>query len=276
MRNFNRILLILIICYTFFCAVILVRILHLYPLFYPAEGKWKLVWEDDFNGSVLDQAKWAELMQSTSPLKELQAYVYENVNIKNGCLIITSKKEDWIGPDVVHPGRNVTRHYTSGEVVTINNACTYGRFEIRAKLPVGRGILPFAILCPPDGSWPPEIVIMSMVGQRPDTVYFANYSGVDSRHQRSDGSGPVLGPDYSAGFHTFALEWEPHKLQWYIDDVPKFQINRNVPDQPLCLVLGTTVGGVFAGTPSDEKIGGGLSSFPQYFIIDRVRVFQRT
>lgn len=276
MKNFKRILLILVICYSCFSAIALVRVLHAYPLFYSTHGQWTLVWDDDFNGSALDQAKWAAMWKTTNPLNELQAHIYENVTVKNGCLIIASKKEDWTGPDNINPKQTVTKHYTSGEVVTWEKAVwTYGRFEIRAKLPEGQGLLPFVLLFPTDGSWPPQITIMAMVGHRPDELYFANDWGADARHHHSDGYGPIPGPDYSADFHTFALEWEPSKLRWYIDDILKYQIDRNVPAQPLCLVLGTSVGGIYAGNPNEEKIGGRPSSFPQYFSIDWVRVYQR-
>lgn len=276
MKNFNRILMVLVICYSCFSFVILIRIFHDYSFFYPVNGQWTLIWGDDFIGPALDQTKWTAMRQSTSPLKEAQAYLIENVSVKNGCLVITSKKEDWTGPDEIHPRKSVTRYYTSGEVVTLEKAVwTYGRFEIRAKLPSGQGILPFALLYPTDQSWPPQINIMAVVGHRPEEVYFVNCWGSDSRHQQADSSGPLPGEDYSADFHTFALEWEPGKLRWYIDGILKYQIVRNVPDRPLCLVLGTTVGGIYAGEPYDQKFGGKPSSFPQYFSIDWVKIYQR-
>ncbi len=276
MKSFNRILLILVICYSCFSGIILIRILHDYSFFYPSNGRWKLVWGDEFNGLMLNQSKWTAVSQSAHPLNAVQAYIYENVTVKNGCLIITSKKEDWTGPDELHLGQSVTRHYTSGEVVTLEKAVwTYGRFEIRAKLPVGQGILPFALLYPTDQSWPPQIDIMAMVGHRPDEVYFTNYWGADSRHKQADGSGPIKGEDYAADFHTFTLEWEPRKLQWYIDGVPKYELDRNIPNRPLCIVIGTTVGGIYAGDPYDQRFGGRPSSFPQYLNVDWVRVYQR-
>lgn len=275
-KIFNRILLILAFCYSCFSVIIFIRISHDYSFFYPTNGKWMLVWDDDFNGPILDQSRWVAMRQSAQPLKEVQVYLYENVTVQNGCLLIASKKEDWTGPDEIHSGQLVTKHYTSGEVTTLEKAVwTYGRFEIRAKLPSGQGLSPFALLHPTDHSWPPQINIMAMVGHRPNEIYFDNYWGVDAKHQQSDGSGPIKGGDYSADFHIFALEWEPQKLRWYIDGVLKFQLERNVPNRPLCLVLGTSIGGIYAGDPYDGRFGGRPSSFPQYFNVDWVRVYQR-
>ncbi|HEX7713096.1 MAG TPA: glycoside hydrolase family 16 protein [Bacillota bacterium] len=281
MKKFNRILLVLVLGYSCFSAAILIRILHDYSFFYPVNGHWKLVWEDDFNGPMLDQNKWSPVMQCVNPRQEQQVFLQENVSVRNGCLILASKKEDWTGTDKLHPDQVVTRNYTSGEVGTWEKAVwKYGRFEIRAKLPAGQGVSSYVVLYPNDDTWPPEIHIMVMRGDQPDKIYFANYWGADAKHQRSDNSGPVSVNDYmvndfSAGFHTFTLEWSPRKLQWYIDDIPKYQVTRNIPDKPLCFVLGTAVGGVFCGDPYDPKFRGIPSSFPQYLIIDWVRVFQR-
>jgi Beta-glucanase/Beta-glucan synthetase len=276
MQKFNRILLILVLGYSCLGLIIFVSILHDYSLFYPVKGQWKLVWEDDFNGPILDQSKWEAQNKSTGLLNELQACTNENVTIKNSCLVIASKKEDWTGPDILNPKLAVTRHYTSGQVVTLEkNIWTYGRFEIRAKLPAGQGILPYVLLYPTDSNWPPEVVIMSMVGSQPYAAFFVNFWGTDARHQHSDSSGLIWGrQDYSADFHTFTLEWDPGELRWYVDNVFKYRAHRHIPNKPLCLVLGTTVGGV-AGAPYDQKAGGRPSSFPQYFMIDRVRVYQR-
>jgi beta-glucanase (GH16 family) len=277
MKRFNLILLIIVLAYSCFSVRILINILHDYSVFYPAKGNWKLVWEDDFQGQMLDYTKWIVLNKSTGLDKELQACTDKNITVKNDCLIIASKKEEWIGPDATNPKLAVTRNYTSGQVATWETAVwTYGRFEIRAKLPSGQGLLPYALLYPNDNTWPPEIVILSMIGSQPYAAFFVNLWGADARHQRSDSSGLIWGQDdYSADFHTFTLEWEPTELRWYIDNVLKYRLNRNIPDKPLCLVLGTTIGGIYAGNPYDKKISGRPSSFPQYFIIDWVRVYQR-
>jgi beta-glucanase (GH16 family) len=276
MINFRRVLLMISVCYTVFSAVILIKILHDYQFFYPSNGKWKLVWNDDFSGPALDRTKWSVTTRSTSLQEQVQACIPENISVKDGCLIIASKKEDWFGQDYMHPHRTITRHYTSGEVTTKNKAVwTYGRFEIRAKLPAGQGVSPFMLLLPNDNTWPPEIDIMVNFGQRPREIYFNNFWGKDAQDQHLDSSGPVSGQDYSADFHNYAVEWEPHKIQWYIDDILLYQTNRNIPNKPLLLVMGTGIGGILAGNPYNPNFVGKPSTFPQYLMIDRIRIYQR-
>ena len=92
----------------------------------------------------------------------------------------------------------------------------YGHFEIRARLPRGKGMWPAFWLLPLDGSWPPEIDVMEMLGHAPATYYVA-------LHARPDGAArdevtAVAAPDLAAGFHVFGVSWRADRLRWYLDD----------------------------------------------------------
>ncbi len=94
--------------------------------------KWKLIWADEFNGKKLNPKKWNVLTRETSKHTERQYYIPEEVYLQDGKLVIRSSKRDY-----------GSQHYTSGRLDTKDKlAITYGRFEIRGKLPVGIGMWP--------------------------------------------------------------------------------------------------------------------------------------
>jgi beta-glucanase (GH16 family) len=87
---------------------------------------------------------------------------------------------------------------------------------MRAQLPRGRGMWPAFWLLPADGTWPPEIDVMEMLGNAPTTYYV-------SLHARPGGTPldevtPVRAPDLSAGFHSFGVAWRPDRIGFYLDD----------------------------------------------------------
>ena len=105
-----------------------------------AESKndWKMVWQDEFDGKSLDTNKWNVLIRETSKHNELQYYVPDEVYIENGLLRIRSRERKY-----------GSREYTSGRLDTEGKfAPTYGRFEIRARLPKGQGLWPAHWLYP--------------------------------------------------------------------------------------------------------------------------------
>jgi beta-glucanase (GH16 family) len=103
-----------------------------------APAGWKLVWSDEFNGKTLDLKKWNVLIRETSKHGELQYYVPDEVYLENGYLRIRSQVRDYGG-----------MHYTSGRLSTDQRfAPTYGRFEIRGRMPTGKGLWPAYWLYP--------------------------------------------------------------------------------------------------------------------------------
>jgi len=219
---------------------------------------WELVWHDEFDGGEVDTANWTIVQRENSWNSELQYYVREDVYIENGCLRLRSQKRTF-----------GSKNYTSGLVYTqYKFYFKYGRFEIRAKLPYGKGMWPAHWMLPNDGDWPPEIDIMENLGHQRNIIYMTNhYTEVGQR--RSSGGYYTSNFDFSADFHTYAVEWEADSIRWYIDGVRRFVSTKGVPQEYFYIILNTAVGGDWPGSPDATTV------FPQYHDIDYVRVFQR-
>lgn len=187
--------------------------------------------------------------------------------------------------------------FTSGRISTQNkHAFTYGIFECKAKVPSGAGYLPAFWLMANDenvyGQWPRcgEIDCMEVMGQEPDKLYGTIHFG--NPHSESQGTiktaqldSPYKLKDFSEDYHTFACEWLPGKIIWYVDG-KKFHEEQNwysttegvgrisypAPfDQPFYIILNLAVGGSWVGNPdSSTEYGEGN----EYFV-DYVRVYQK-
>jgi beta-glucanase (GH16 family) len=224
-----------------------------------AGARWQMVWSDDFNGSAVDNSLW-EVADNSTPNYDggINDYLPQNVSVTDGHLVIASGKTD--------DGNGGPTKYDSGRVAT-RAAWRYGRIEIRAKLPGTKGIWPAIWMLPKDGSWPPEIDIMELLGDEPNRVYMNHHWGPRARKQ--DDQSDFAGADFTADYHVFALEWERGKLQWFVDGVRRNVAMRSVPDLAMYLILNTSVGGDWPGMPDAGTV------FPQQFGVDYVRVYQR-
>ena len=126
----------------------------------PAIGGWKPVWQDEFNGKKLSPKKWNVLLRETSKHNELQYYLPDEVYLEKGCLRLRSRVRDF-----------GSQHYTSGRVDTSGKfAPTYGRFEIRARLPGGKGLWPAHWLYPQNRDWQMEYIMAEAVADRERAV----------------------------------------------------------------------------------------------------------
>ena len=277
MKRFHYILLILSVSYFGLGIILLIRILQEKPPLYSARGKWTLVWEDDFNGSALDRNKWVLGDQScgyNGSQIEIRSISQENIAVKNGCLTLADNNFFRKDPTSL----NYSICFISGRVSTSDKyTWRYGRFEVRAKLPEGEGLLSEAGLQTVRGS-SREIHMMMMSGQDLFTVFMNNRWGADRLNhywQENDFSRNFT--DFSKGFHNFAIEWEPQNIRWYVDNNEIYRTNQNVPDQPLSLTLGTSAGNLYLLYLTSNFSGKAftLPDLPKYFIIDWVRVYQR-
>jgi beta-glucanase (GH16 family) len=217
---------------------------------------WKLTWSDEFIGSVVNTSKWLVVNRDPNKNGESQWYSPNHVSVVNGMLRLKSTNT-WTNG----------KQYTSGSVESVNRFFQqYGRFEGRMRLPKTQGIWPAFWMLPNPSGWPPEIDIMEFLGHDVDTVYFSNHWGVwpNNAYQTTGFSGP----DYSADFHTFAVDWWPDRMEWYIDGYRRATHNQAVPQSPFFIILNTAVGGFWPGYPDATTV------FPQYFDIDYVRAYQ--
>ncbi|MDC0258921.1 glycoside hydrolase family 16 protein [Verrucomicrobiales bacterium] len=165
------------------------------------------------------------------------------------------------------------REYSSGKMTTTSKlAQRYGRFEIRCKVPKGKGLWPAFWMLSDPPSWPPEIDILEFLGHETDRVYFSNHWPKPNNPDDSESvtkEQKVRGIDFSADFHTFAAEWESGEIRWSQDGVEKYRVTKDIPDVPMFLLVNLAVGGGWSGDPDKSTV------FPAYFEIDYVQAWKK-
>jgi beta-glucanase (GH16 family) len=144
--------------------------------------------------------------------------------------------------------------YTSGILTTHSSfAQTYGYFEIRADMPTEQGAWPAFWLLPEDGSWPPELDVVEMRGQDPNTVNVTVHSAEGGAHVME--STPVKVAS-TAGFHTYGVLWDEDQIVWYFDDVAVAHADTPADmHDPMYMLVNLAIGGT-AGTPTDGLPNG--------------------
>ena len=223
---------------------------------------WKLTFDDEFNGHTLDLAKWTPADPwGNERNQELQAYVKDAFDVRDGFLHVNAEKRQAFYADK-------HREYTSGMMSTHGKfAQKYGRFEIRARVPKGKGMWPAFWLLPEPLDWPPEIDVLEILGHEPNKVYMTHHFG-EPRHHHSSG-GSYVGPDFSADFHQFAVEWSSNSIVWFVDDVERFRSEKNIPQTKMYMLVNLAIGGNWPGAPNEG------THFPADFAVDYVRVYER-
>jgi beta-glucanase (GH16 family) len=237
------------------------------------DPRWRLVWSDEFayQGKP-DAEKWAfNLGGNGWGNSELQYYTDRprNVEVRDGKLVITSRKEEY-----------ENKYYTSARLKTAGLAeWQYGRFEIYAKLPEGKGIWTALWLLPasyPKIAWPlcGEIDLMENVGQEPGKIYGTVHTAKYNHRMGTHKTGSVAIQDCYQNFHLYALEWTPNEIVWYADGEEYFRFIKEADDPevwpfnaPFFLIMNVSVGGGFGGSVDDDI-------FPTELLVDYVRVFK--
>ncbi|SJZ48694.1 glycoside hydrolase family 16 protein [Sediminibacterium ginsengisoli] len=240
----------------------------------PAQQR-KLVWSDEFNTNGLpDPAKWSyDTGGHGWGNHELQFYTYrekKNARIENGVLIIEALKE-----------QKNNNAYTSARLVTKGKGdWTYGRIDVKARLPRGKGSWPaiWMLASVPKLKWPDdgEIDIMEHVGYNPGTVHASVHCKKYYHKIGTQKTATIPVPDFSDSFHVYSLEWDSEKITMLIDNKPYFSFqnehtgNEAWPfDKPFHLLLNLAVGGDWGGQKGIDE-----TAFPQKMEIDYVRVYQ--
>jgi beta-glucanase (GH16 family) len=243
------------------------------PLTYPG---YSLVWSDEFSGNSLDLNNWNQEIGNGNGgwgNNELESYTnsLKNTFVSNGNLIIEARRET-IG----------SINYTSGRMTTQEKKFfKFGRIDIRAKLPVGKGIWPALWMLGTNITsmgWPVcgETDIMELIGTNPAIVYgtlhWSNAAGI---HASKGSSYSLLSGDFSKQFHVFSLVWAENNMQLYADDQKYLDISisdvgaDNYPfNSDQFFIFNVAVGGNWPGPPDLT------TEFPQRMFVDYIRVFQ--
>ncbi len=276
----------------------------------PADRDWRLVWSDEFDGSAIDRGKWDfDVDCWGGGNNERQCYTDRRANaaVRDGKLVITARREAMTGPAFPlsqhdDPGKAkalATKGFTSARLVTRGRATwTYGKIEVRAKLPQGQGTWPAIWMLPETshyGSWAAsgEIDILEAVnlGVRCDTCE----GGIENRilgtlHFGGQWPGNKHKGDETAlpapldGFHVFGIVWEKGRMVWSVDGKPyatriasewstSGSSDPAAPfDRPFHLILNLAIGGGLAEGRGLKGVDE--SGYPKIMEIDWVRVWQ--
>lgn len=243
------------------------------PASYPG---YTLAWSDEFTGTSIDPNAWnQEIGNGTGGWgnNELEYYTNspKNTFVSNGNLIIEARKEA-IG------GFN----YSSGRMTTQNKKTfKFGRIDIRAKLPVGKGIWPALWMLGNNISsvgWPScgEIDIMELIGTFPARVHATmHWKPVSGTNTSNGGNFNLPSGDFSQAFHVYSMVWTQDTIKCYVDD-QLFFTNTLADVAPAnypfnanhFFIFNVAVGGNWPGPPDAG------TAFPQRMFVDYVRVFQ--
>ena len=223
-----------------------------------SSGTWDSnFWWGAANGSTLSDNKELQWYIDTDygPTKSVNPF-----SIEDGVLTITAAR----APSETRPYIN-NYEYTSGLLTTYKSfAQTYGFFEVRADMPANKGAWPAFWLLPKDGSWPPELDVVEMRGQDPNSLIMTSHSKATGSHTTVVSTPYVASTD---GFHTYGVLWTKDVLVWYFDNTEVARAATPVDmNKPMYMLVNLAVGGM-AGTPTD-----GLAT-PAEMQIDYVRAY---
>jgi len=245
------------------------------------DGNWKLVWSDEFNYSGLpDSAKWNyDVGGHGWGNNEKQFYLknsLENAHVKGGKLHIVALKKD-----------QEKLSYTSARLTTYQRfTLQYGKIEVMAKLPRGKGNWPAIWMLPETfrtkkESWPlcGEIDIMEHVGRDPGMIHTSLHSELYNHIKRTQVTHFEKLTDVFDSFHKYGIEWTDQFIRFLIDDKLFFETvkgqdgrkttNEGWPfDKAYYLILNLAIGGNWGGEIDD-------SIFPNELQVDYVRIYQK-
>jgi len=244
-----------------------------------SQSKYQLIWHDEFDVTGLpDSTKWnydTEGNASGWGNSEAQYYTTarkENAWVENGILNIKARREMFQG-----------KAYTSARLHS-KTAWLYGKIEVRAKLPNGRGTWPAIWMMPEgwsfhDGNWPNigEIDIMEHVGHDLGVIHASAHSKDYQWQKGTQKTATIRIPDVAENFHSYIWEWTPNTMRAYVDDQLYFEykneglgISKWPYIKPFYLILNVAIGGAWGSVEGIDT-----KAFPQSMQVDYVRIYQK-
>ncbi len=234
------------------------------PALVTAVGKgYKLAFSDEFSGATLDQTKWIDSYpdnKRTHENNEQEYYAPDGWAVRDGFLVFKAEKRSLGG-----------KPYTSGMASSFGKfSQKYGWFEARMKVPGSQGMWPAFWLLPASKKWPPEIDIMELIGREKNKVYLTLHEKQAGTWKPKSFGKAFEATDFTADFHTYAVEWAPGEIVWYVDGVERHRVkDAGVPDEPMYILLNLAVGGDWPRMPDETTV------FPSTMQVDYVRVYQK-
>ena len=221
-----------------------------------------MVFSDNFSGSALDTSKWdtcypwadsgAGCTNYGNP--ELEWYLPAQDQVSGGALHLVASETPTNG--TTQNGQPTTYAWRSGILTTFKSLdFTYGYVQVTARIPKGDGLWPTLWLLPQNETWPPEVDFQESVDGSTYTTTSTFHPSAGGQDQQAYTS-PT---DLSAGWHTYALDWEPGSLTWYVDGHQVFaHAGSDVPSQPMYFLANLAVSGNFdpptSSTPSTASL----------------------
>ena len=231
-----------------------------------------LVWSDEFDGSTINMNNWTFEIGTGNwgwGNNELQYYQEDNSSIIEGNLVIEARRQSF-----------ESSNYTSSRLITRGKqSFKYGRIDIRAVMPEGQGMWPALWMLGTNHfqvGWPTcgEIDIMEMIGggDGRDNVLRGTAHWNQGGHV-SYGQGYTNESNLSDEYHVYSIIWDEENIRWYFDDI-NFNTMDITPEalsafhNNFYFIMNVAVGGVWPGSPDNTTL------FPQWMIVDYIRVFQ--
>ncbi len=229
-----------------------------------------LIWSDEFDQATVDEDYWCfEIGHGNNGWgnNELQYYQKQNTSIVDGHLVIEAKKN------------NAGSQYTSSRMITKGKFdFQYGRVDIRAVLPQGQGIWPALWMLGANidqVSWPAcgEIDIMELIGHQPNRVYGTAHWSNSGQHASFGSNTTLSNGVFNDEFHVFSIIWDENQIRWLMDDVQYHALTISGSElselrNNQFFIFNIAVGGNWPGNPDPTTI------FPQFMVVDYIRVFQ--
>ncbi len=255
-------------------------------------NEWRLIWSDEFDkAGKPDPKKWVYEREGFLRNEEMQWYTSDekNVYVKDGCLHLVARLENKPNPWYKEGSGNwkfnrKNIEITSAGLITSTTfTFLYGRAEMRAKLPVGQGVWPAFWTLGTDtryGDWPAK-------GEIDIFEFWKDWQGIytlqstvhwqDQNKKHLQSGKKIINRNFTDDFHIFAMEWDPEKIVFFFDKEPIFTFKTgqcsigdfNPFRAPHFLLLNLAIGGSLGGKV-DKSI------FPAEYIIDYVRIYQKT
>lgn len=231
-------------------------------------------WETNFDGDAIDQSLWThEIGGGGWGNNELQYYTDRSTNsFQTAGYLFIEAKEETFGD----------RDYTSARLVSKDKfEPQYGRIDIRAKLPKGKGLWPALWMLGQDFQevgWPScgEIDIMELIGSSPKIVHGTAHYLSDNNGPQFRGSSTFLqgGGDFSDEFHVFSIVWRENYIEWRMDGQKFHSLTPADLDgvwpfnDGFFFIMNVAVGGDWPGSPDANTV------FPQRMLVDYIRLYK--